>query len=58
MGLALKFKVGRAVQVGQIKVTIAKIIGNQVQLDFEGPREIPISRVEVKRENESEGVTK
>lgn len=45
MSLALRFKVGTAVQVGQMKITIAKILGNRVQLDFEGPREIRVSRV-------------
>ena len=53
--LMLGFRKGQSVWVGDTLVTVVKTGhgGGEVRLGFEGPRDVPIVRDEVKRRDES-----
>lgn len=51
MALVLTRKKEESLFIGDIKVTVAAISGNQVRLAIEAPKEVPILREELRKDS-------
>jgi len=46
VALVLGIRVGESIKVGQIKITYYEKDGNTLRLKFDGPRDVPIQRLD------------
>ena len=45
--LVLSRLVGESIRIGDVKVTVVKVVGNKVRLAVEAPLDMPVHREEV-----------
>jgi carbon storage regulator len=45
--LVLSRLVGESLRIGEIRVTVVKVVGNKVRLAVEAPLDVPVHREEV-----------
>lgn len=54
--LVLSRKPGQAIHIGDdVKLVIVRVKGNQIQIGVEAPKDVPVVRGELKKEEQSDG---